>query len=301
MPVIRTPEDRFENLPEYPFPPNYVEVGADDLRMHYLDEGWSDTDVILCLHGEPSWSFLYRRMIPILSEDYRVVAPDLIGFGRSDKYADDSDYTYAMHYQALVDFLHATDLQHITLVCQDWGGVLGLALAANHADRFKRLVIMNTGLATGDINLGPGFMQWREFAAQTGRGLVVSKLIELSCADKDRLTPEILAAYDAPFPDESYKGGVATFPLLIPLNEDDPGAAEQREVREKLKSWDKPALVMFSDSDPVTAGGDRFFRKLIPTAKDQPEITIAGGGHFLQEDKGPEIAGHIKAFIERTL
>lgn len=300
MPVIRTPEDRFENLPDFPFPPNYVEVGDDDLRMHYLDEGWSDADVILCLHGEPTWSFLYRHIIPLLSEEYRVVAPDLIGFGRSDKYTEDAEYTYHMHYAALKGFVEATDLHNITLVCQDWGGILGLALAADLSERFKRLVIMNTGLATGDIPFGPGFMQWRAFAERNGRDLIASGVVRNGSGDKERLTPEIMAAYDAPFPDASYRGGVGTFPLLVPIAEDSPGAAEQRETREKLKSWDKPALVMFSDGDPVTAGGDRFFRKLIPTAKDQPEITIEGGGHFLQEDKGPEIAAQIKAFIERT-
>lgn len=300
MSVLRTPEDRFENLPDFPFPPNYVEVLDDDLRMHYVDEGWSDDEVILCLHGEPSWSYLYRRMIPLLSEHYRVVAPDLIGFGRSDKYSELDAYSYEMHYQSLEDFLRGLDLKGITLVCQDWGGILGLPLAAHHPERFKRLVIMNTGLSTGDVPMSEGFMNWRAFAERTGRDLIVSKLFQMSVVDQERLTPEILAAYEAPFPDASYKAGVATFPLLIPLKEDDPGAAHQRATREKLATWDKPALVMFSDSDPVTGGGERFFRKLIPTAKEQPEITIEAAGHFLQEDKGPEIAQHIHEFIRRT-
>jgi haloalkane dehalogenase len=300
MPTIRTPETNFENLPDFPFPPNYTDVLDGDVRMHYLDEGWSDGEVILCLHGEPSWSFLYRHMIPILAEEYRVVAPDLIGFGRSDKFTELDEYSFQMHYQSLVDFLEALDLQNITLVCQDWGGILGLTLAANEADRFKRLVIMNTGLPTGDIDMGEGFMQWRNFAIRTGRSLVVSKLFEMSLANTDNVTPDVLAAYDAPFPDETYKAGVATFPALIPLKEDDPGAAELREARTKLSQWQKPALVMFSDSDPVTHNGDKFFRKLIPTAKDQPEITIKGAGHFLQEEKGQEIAQHIVEFVKRT-
>lgn len=300
MRVIRTPDECFENLPDFPFPPNYVEVTTDELRMHYVDEGWSEDEVILCLHGEPSWSFLYRNIIPPLAENCRVIAPDFIGFGRSDKYTELKDYTFAMHYAALEDFMIALDLNNTTLVCQDWGGMLGLTLATRHPARFKRLVIMNTGLATGDIDMGEGFKQWRNFTERIGRKMQIGRVFEMSMANTNNLTPEAKAAYEAPFPDERYKAGVATFPLLVPVNRDDPGAAELRETRDRLAEWGKPALVMFSDQDPITRGGERFFRKLIPTAGDQPEITIAGAGHFLQEEKGKEIAAHILAFIDRT-
>jgi haloalkane dehalogenase len=295
MPIIRTPDERFANLPDYPFAPHYAEING--LRIHYVDEGAGD-EVFLCMHGEPSWSFLYRHMIPILAQRGRVIAPDLVGFGKSDKYTENDEYTFHMHYDAMAGLVEALDLRNVTLIGQDWGGILGLPIAANMPDRFARLVVMNTGLPTGDINMSEGFMQWRAFAERTGRELIVSKLFELSTVSE--LSDEVLAGYEAPFPDAAYKGGVATFPLLIPLKVDDPGAAELRETRDKLSRWDKPALVMFSDSDPVTMGGDRFFRKLIPTAKDQPEITIQGGGHFLQEDKGPEIARHIVAFVDRS-
>lgn len=296
MAVLRTPDDRFENLPDYDFAPHYVEV--DGLRMHYLDEGAGD-EVILCLHGQPSWSFLYRHMIPPLAEKHRVVTPDLIGFGKSDKPSELDDYTFTAHYNWLKGFVEALDLQNITLVCQDWGGILGLPLATDLDERFARLVIMNTGLATGDINMGEAFKQWQDMVRKVGRGLQIERVFEMSIMDEAHKTPEIIAGYTAPFPSNEYKAGAATFPLIMPTTPDADGAELSRTARDKLSQYSKPALVMFSDMDPITRGGERFLRKIIPTAKDQPEITIRGAGHFLQEEKGDEIAGHILDFIAR--
>ena len=295
MPVIRTPDERFANLPGYPYRPHYVEVNG--LRMHYVDEGQGE--IILCLHGEPSWSYLYRKMIAMLSRSYRVVAPDFIGFGRSDKFTERGEYSFKMHHDSLVGFLEATALADITLVVQDWGGLLGLTVAAEEPVLFKRLVIMNTGLPTGDEPIGKAFMRWREFAAaQTD--MAIGAVIYNGVAQKENMKTGILLAYDSPFPDVSYKAGAMAFPLLVPIHPDDPGASEMRRARSALAHWRKPALVMFSDGDPITRGGERFFRALIPGAQDQPAIVIANAGHFLQEDKGEEIAQHISEFMQRT-
>jgi len=295
MPLIRTPDERFADLPGWPYAPQYVEVNG--ARIHYVEAGTGDP--ILCLHGEPTWSYLYRKMLPALSTVGRAMAMDMVGFGRSDKFSEMEEYSFQMHHDMIAGFITALDLRNITLVCQDWGGILGLPIATEMPERFARLVIMNTGLTGGDHPMTEGFMRWRAFAERTGRAIEPGQLIEISGVSGP-LPPEVKAAYDAPFPDESYRAGVAAFPLLIPLKPDDPGAAESRAAREKLRQWHKPALVMFSDSDPVTNGVDRFFRQLIPSAAQQPEITIQNAGHFLQEEQGEIIADHITAFIQRT-
>lgn len=298
MTILRTPDEQFENLPDYDFSPNYVDIG--DTRMHYVDEGAGAGDeVILCLHGEPTWSYLYRHIIPPLSEHYRVVAPDLIGFGKSDKYSELDDYSYQMHFDKLVGFIEALDLKNITLICQDWGGLLGLTIAANHSKRFARLVVLNTFLPTGEETPSDAFLQWRAFSERIGTKMKVGRLIAQTITQY-KLSDDIIAAYDAPYPDNSYKAGAAIFPLLVPISPDMASAKMMKAARETLSQWQKPALVMFSDSDPILGGAVKFFRRLFPTASEQPEITIKGAGHFLQEEKGSEIAGHVHDFIQRT-
>ncbi|HEU5377067.1 MAG TPA: haloalkane dehalogenase [Ktedonobacteraceae bacterium] len=295
MPVIRTPDERFQNLPDFAFQPHYVEINA--LRVHYLDEGQGE--VILCLHGEPSWSYLYRKMIPPLARQHRVLALDFIGFGRSDKFTERDEYSFQMHRDILVNFIEALGLEQITLVVQDWGGLIGLRVASELPERFARVVIMNTGLPTGDEPMGRAFMRWRQFALSLP-DLPIGSVISAGLAHSDQVSPEVIAAYESPFPDVSYKAGAMAFPLLVPVEPDDPASPAMRQARAVFSQWTRPALVLFSDQDPITRGGDAFFRALIPSAKEQPEITITDAGHFLQEEKGEEIAQHILAFVART-
>lgn len=301
MQILRTPDGRFANLPAFAFAPHYVEIPSGDgarLRVHYVDEGPADADPVLCLHGEPSWSFLYRRMIPVLvAAGHRVVAPDLVGFGRSDKPAERSDYTYQGHVDWLRATIEALELRRITLVCQDWGGLLGLRIVAEHPDRFARVVAANTFLPIGDGAPSDAFLAWHKFsqsvpAFPTGRILQGGTQTELS--------PEEVAAYDAPFPDESYKAGARQFPLLVPIAPDDPAVPANRAAWQSLERFEKPFLTAFSDGDAVTRGGDAAFQQRVPGARGQQHVTLAGGGHFLQEDCGEELAGVVTRFIAAT-
>jgi haloalkane dehalogenase len=293
--LIRTPEERFVDLPDFPYTPHYVDING--VRVHYVDEGKGEA--ILCLHGEPSWSFLYRKVIRALSVKHRVVAMDFIGFGKSDKFTEREAYSVQMHKETLKDFIRALNIEQITVVVQDWGGLIGLATVADMPERFARLVIMNTGLPTGKGKPSEGFLAWRSFV-ESHPDLPIGQSILNGTAHPEKITKEIVAAYDAPFPDVSYKAGAAMWPLLVPISPDDPAVPEMRHAREVLSKWNKPALVMFSDKDPITGGGDVFFRSLIPTAKEQPEIVIKDAGHFLQEEKGEEISQYILDFVART-
>jgi haloalkane dehalogenase len=292
MNVYRTPDERFANLPGYPFEPHYAEV--EGMRMHYLDEGHGDP--ILLLHGEPDWSYLYRKMIPTLATAFRVVAPDYLGFGRSDKPTDIAWYTYDRHTASIKALIEHLDLRGITLVVQDWGGPIGLRVATEMEQRFARLVVLNTGLfAPGDGWPTEGFMNWRNFAERVGLDLPVGKVMQSSSATE--LDAATLAAYEAPWPTRESKAGVAAFPLLVPIKEGDPGADEMGRVRDRLKTWPIPALVMFSDSDPVFRPevGQRF-AKLLPGAHGVMD-TLAGASHMVQEDKGEEIADRILDWV----
>jgi haloalkane dehalogenase len=296
MDVLRTPDERFTDLPGYSFQPRYVEV--DGLRVHYIDEGPRGGAPVLLLHGEPSWSFLYRKMIPLISAaGHRCVAPDLIGFGRSDKPAARGAYTYQRHVDWMRGVVDALDLRQSTLVCQDWGGLIGLRLVAEHPQRFARVVAANTFLPTGDVAPGPAFLAWREYS-QTTPTFHVGGIVKGGCASE--LSTEVIAAYDAPFPDDRYTAGARQFPLLVPASPDDPAAPANRAAWEALRRWEKPFLTAFSDADPITRGGDRIFQREIPGAAGQPHTTIAGAGHFLQEDKGEELARVVIDFIKRN-
>jgi haloalkane dehalogenase len=244
---------------------------------------------VLLLHGEPSWSYLYRTMIPVLTgAGLRVVAPDLIGFGRSDKPAQMADYTYARHVEWLRSVLFdRLDLRDVVLVCQDWGGLLGLRLVAEHPDRFARVVAANTGLPDGRRKLPEAWWQFRDFVVRT-EDLPIGFLVKSGCAQG--LSDAETAAYDAPFPDQSYKAGARAFPDLIPQDEDNPATPDNQRAWTVLEQWDKPFLCAFSDSDPITGGGERMLIGKIPGTAGQPHTTITGGGHFLQEDRGPELA-----------
>ena len=303
MEALRTPDDRFAALPGWPYEPRYTEIPAGDetgsLRIHHVDDGPPDADPVLCLHGEPSWGYLYRKMIPVLTgAGLRVVVPDLVGFGRSDKPVERSDYTYQRHVEWMTAWLEAIDLRHITLVGQDWGGLIGLRLAAEKPDRFDRLVAANTFLPVGDRPPSEAFLAWRKYS-QEAPEFNIGRIVEGGSATRP-IGADAVAAYDAPFPDDAYKAGARQFPVLVPIAPDDPASEPNRRAWEVLAAWDKPMLTAFSDSDPITAGGDRAFQARVPGTKGMPHTTIVGGGHFLQEDRGEELAEAVVGFIRAT-
>ena len=288
-----TPDTRFENLDGFPFQPHYVDVGG-GMRMHYVDEGPRDGRVVLMMHGEPSWSYLYRHMIPLCAAaGHRVIAPDLIGFGRSDKPTKMSDYSYQRHLDWYTTFLDHLELRDITLFCQDWGGLLGLRLVANDPDRFAGVIAANTTLPTGTTKTPTAFRLWKAFAIFRP-WFPISRIVAMGSATK--FTKAMRQAYEAPFPSSAYKAGTRAFPRLVPVREDDPEAIANRAAWDVLRQFRKPFLTAFSTGDPIMRGADRYFQKSIPGAQNQPHTRVRGG-HFLQEDAGPELADIINRFI----
>lgn len=301
MEFLRTPDSRFTDLPGYPFNPNYLMVDDGEggqLRVHYLDEGPAEADPVLLMHGEPSWSYLYRTMIPILVDaGHRIIAPDLVGFGRSDKPTRREDYSYQRHVDWMQALLDQFRLERITLVCQDWGGLIGLRLVAENPGRFARVVAANTMLPTGDHAPGEAFSNWQKFSQEVP---VFPAGGVLKGGTVTPLPQAVIDAYDAPYPDERYKEGARQFPLLVPITPDDPASEKNRAAWQVLGQWQKPFLTAFSDSDPITAGGDKLMHKLIPGTRGQAHTTIVNAGHFLQEDQGERLAEVVVKFIAAT-
>jgi haloalkane dehalogenase len=293
MQTLRTPDERFENLPGYDFLPHYVDI--DGLRMHYVDEGPREGPVVLLLHGEPSWSYLYRHMIPPLAAGgLRVVAPDLIGFGRSDKPASKSAYSYAGHVDWIRRFVESLDLGNICLFCQDWGSLIGLRVAAENEHRFARIVLGNGGLPTGDEKLPRAFFIWQSFA-RFSPWFPVGRILQKATVTD--LPDAVVAAYDAPFPSSAYKAGARAFPLLVPTSPDNVASAANRAAWGVFSNWNKPFLTTFSNRDPITRGGETVWQQTVPGAKNRRHATIRNAGHFLQEDRGAEIAAIIAEFV----
>lgn len=301
MDYLRTDDHRFKNLPAYDFAPNYVTVDDTEgaqLRMHYIDEGRREGPVVLCLHGEPTWCFLYRKMIKVFVEaGFRVIAPDLIGFGRSDKPTRRTDYTYQRHVDWLRSLVLQLGLDRLTLFCQDWGGLIGLRIVAEHAERFSRVVTANTGLPTGTGVSSQEFVSWRKLSQEMAI-LPIGSLVDGACVV--RLSDDVVAAYDAPFPDECYKAGARQFPMLVPVSPDDPASEPNTRAWHALRAFERPWLTVFSDKDPITRNGEQVFQRRIKGAFGQPHVIIKDAGHFLQEDKGPEIAKVVVDFMNTT-
>ncbi len=300
MELLRTPDESFENLPHYPFEPNYVEVDEKDLRirLHYVDEGDKNAEPVLLMHGEPSWSFLYRHMIPIFVKvGYRAIAPDLIGFGKSDKPAKIEDHTYRRHVKWITQFVERLDLKRITMFCQNWGSLIGLRVAAENSERFHRIVLSNGGLPTGAEKMTEAFMNWRKISS-TFDPWPVGRFVQ--AATVSELPDDVIAGYEAPFPEEKYKSGAKALPSLVPITTDDPEHEANKKALERFKTWKKPFLTAFSDNDPISRGGDRLFQKIVPGAKQQLHKIIRDAGHFVQEDKGPECAEITIDFMKKN-
>jgi haloalkane dehalogenase len=301
MDRLRTPDERFNDLPGYPFAPRYVDVPSGDgepLRVHYVDEGAPDAPPVLLLHGEPSWSYLYRRMIPTLVDaGLRAIAVDLVGFGRSDKPAHRDYYTYQRYVDWTRSAVEAIGPRDVTFVGQDWGGLIGLRIVAEDPSRFARVVAANTSLPTGDRHPGDAFLAWQRYSQETP-DFPVGRIVNGGCATD--LAPEVIAAYDAPFPDDSYKQGARQFPMLVPTTPDDPASDANRAAWKVFGQWEKPFLTAFSDADPITAGAERVFQSVVPGARGREHPTVVGGGHFLQEDKGEELAAIVAEFVRST-
>ena len=293
--VIRTPENRFKNLEDYHFSSNYIDV-EDDLRLHYLDEGEKNRPVILLLHGEPSWSYLYRKMIPILSTKFRVIAPDLIGFGKSDKLMNREDYTYQKHIDWISIFIQKLDLNDMLLFCQDWGGLIGLRIITEMEHRFSMVIASNTTLPTGKIPMPDSFLKWREYSQHSPK-FNIGKVIDMGTIQP--LSEEVIAAYNAPFPTEEYKAGARIFPTLVPFDLADPESVKNLGAWEKLKHWSKPFLTIFGDKDSIMIGAEKIFQKLIPGAKGQSH-KIINANHFIQEEKGEELSNLIIEFYNKN-
>jgi haloalkane dehalogenase len=287
--AYRTPDERFEGLPGWSYEPRYVE--QDGLRMHYVDEG--DGDPVLLMHGEPTWGYLYRKVIPPLAGVARVVAPDYFGFGRSDKPVERGWYTYDRHYESIERFVDELDVRRVTVVTHDWGGPIGFRLAVTRPDRVVRLVVTNTGIFSGRPP-SDEWLRFRDFVRRVDTELRAGQLVRITCVTE--LPDEVVAGYDAPFPVPESKAGIVMFPELVPTEPGHPSAAKMREVREALKGWTKPALILFSDSDPVFSPhvGERF-AELIPGA--EPAEVVEGAGHFLQEDRGEELGERIARWL----
>jgi haloalkane dehalogenase len=301
MQTLRTPDDRFDDVPDFPYAPSYCEVSDDDggeLRVAWVEDGPKGADPVLLLHGEPSWSYLYRKMIPILvAAGHRVVCPDLVGFGRSDKPARREDHSYARH----VEWMRAVafdvlDLRNVTLFGQDWGGLIGLRLAAEHPERFARVVVANTGLPNGEQPMAELWWRFREVIT-TAPELNIGWFVQGGC--RQQLSDEVRAGYDAPFPADEYCVGPRAMPGLVPTSPDDPAAAANKAAWAKLSVSPTPMLVAFSDSDPLTGPMAAVFQRAMRGAQGIEHPTIRGAGHFLQEDAGEELANHIVEFLRR--